>query len=104
MFIEALLNEWSYFPSLFVTYFSSPAIWGVTLLGAFMGYVIGVLPGLGATLGMALMLSVLHKIPPEYGIALMMSILTAALHAGGITAILINIPGTPAAAATCLDG
>ena len=101
---QSLINEWSHFPELLATLPTSLPIWGITFLGALLGYIIGVLPGLGATMGMVLMLGVVSKIPAELGIALMTSILTSSLCSGGVTASLINIPGTPAAAATCLDG
>ena len=101
---EAVLNEWSYFPEFAVSLATSLPIWGVTFLGALLGYIIGVLPGLGATMGMVLMLGIVSTIPVELGITLMCSIMTSSLCSGGITATLINIPGTAAAAATCLDG
>ena len=101
---EALINEWAHFPTLLASLATSPMIWLVTFLGVLFGYVIGVLPGLGATMGMAMMFGIINRIPPEWSIALLMSILISSLCSGGITSILINIPGTPAAAATVLDG
>lgn len=69
-----------------------------------IGVVIGALPGLGATTGAALALSFTLTMEPVYAITVLTTIYVSATFAGSITAILINTPGTPAAAATCLDG
>ena len=65
-----------------------------------LGIVIGVLPGLGATTGAALLLPFTLTMTPVHGIAVLATIYVAATFAGSITAILINTPGTSAAAAT----
>ncbi|MDB4351761.1 tripartite tricarboxylate transporter permease, partial [Candidatus Pelagibacter sp.] len=65
---------------------------------------LGVLPGLGPTTGGALILPFTMTLDPLSAIVLLTSIYCAGTYGGAITAILINTPGTPAAAATCLDG
>ena len=65
---------------------------------------IGVLPGLGATTGAALLLPFTLTMTPVHAIAVLATIYVAATFAGSITAILINTPGTSAAAATTFDG
>ncbi len=68
------------------------------------GVVIGALPGLGATTGVALLLPFTLTMDPVSAITVMTTIYVSSTFAGAITAILINTPGTAAAAATCLDG
>lgn len=97
-------SEWSYLPGVMGAFLTSPMIWVWVVGGSVAGFVIGVLPGLGPTMGMALSLSVVFRIPPEQGMALLIGILCGACCSGGITASLANIPGTSAAAATCADG
>lgn len=74
------------------------------LLTTVMGVVIGVLPGLGATTGAALLLPFTLTMEPVHAIAVLATIYVSATFAGSITAILINTPGTSAAAATTFDG
>ncbi len=69
-----------------------------------IGVVIGVLPGLGATTGAALLLPFTITMDPVHAIAVLSTIYVSATFAGSITAILINTPGTSAAAATTFDG
>ena len=71
-------------------------VFGTTILGV----VIGVLPGLGATTGAALLLPFTLTMEPVHAIAVLATIYVSATFAGSITAILINTPGTSAAAAT----
>ena len=75
-------------------------IFGTTVLGV----VIGVLPGLGATTGAALLLPFTLTMTPVHAITVLATIYVSATFAGSITAILINTPGTSAAAATTFDG
>jgi len=69
-----------------------------------VGVIIGVLPGLGATTGAALLLPFTLTMQPVHAIAVLATIYVSATFAGSITAILINTPGTAAAAATTFDG
>lgn len=73
-------------------------------LTTIIGVVIGVLPGLGATTGAALLLPFTLTMSPVHAIAVLATIYVSATFAGSITAILINTPGTAAAAATTFDG
>ena len=76
----------------------------ILFLGTLIGLILGVLPGLGPTTGGALILPFTIPLEPLSAIILLTSIYCAGTYGGAITAILINTPGTPAAAATCLDG
>ena len=69
-----------------------------------LGVIIGVLPGLGATTGAALLLPFTLTMEPVHAITVLATIYVSATFAGSITAILINTPGTSAAAATTFDG
>ena len=69
-----------------------------------IGVVIGVLPGIGATTGAALLLPFTLTMSPVHAITVLSTIYVSATFAGSITAILINTPGTSAAAATTFDG
>ncbi len=73
-------------------------------IGLFGGIVIGALPGLTATLGVALMLPFTFGMEFIPGIALLLGSYCGAIYGGSITAILIKTPGTPASGATLLDG
>jgi putative tricarboxylic transport membrane protein len=69
-----------------------------------LGIVIGALPGLTATMGVALLVTLTYKMPPDQAILSLMCIYVGAIYGGSRTAILLAIPGTPASAATTLDG
>lgn len=74
------------------------------LLGSFGGVVIGALPGLSSTLGVALLIPFTFGLQPTVAMGLLGGMYCSSIYGGSITAILINTPGTGAAAATCLDG
>ena len=74
------------------------------VLATFGGILVGALPGLNATNGVALLLPFTITMEPIAAIAVLTTIYCAATFAGAITAILINTPGTSASATTCLDG
>lgn len=68
------------------------------------GIAIGALPGLTATMGVALLLPLTFGMDAISGILLLLGIYAGAIYGGSISAILLKTPGTPAAAATVLDG
>lgn len=74
------------------------------ILGVFTGISIGALPGLTATMGVALMLPLTFGMDAMPGILLLIGVYVGAIYGGSISAILLRTPGTPAAAATILDG
>lgn len=74
------------------------------LIGVALGAVFGALPGLTATMGVAVLTPLTFWVSPEKGLAMLLGIYCGAIPAGGIPAILINIPGTPASIATTWDG
>ncbi|MGE4271733.1 MAG: tripartite tricarboxylate transporter permease [Desulfitobacterium sp.] len=72
--------------------------------GVGIGMMFGLTPGLDATSGTALLIPFTYGMQPTTAIVLLASLYAAASYAGSITAICIGTPGTPAAAATLLDG
>ena len=73
-------------------------------IGLFCGIIFGSLPGLTATMGVALFLPVTFGMEPIPAMFLLLGIYCGGIYGGSITAILIKTPGTPAAAATVIDG
>lgn len=73
-------------------------------IGTVGGVIIGALPGLSASMGVALMIPVTYSMNPVPAIVMLSAIYTSAIYGGSITASLINTPGTPASAATAMDG
>lgn len=73
-------------------------------IGVASGIFIGCLPGLTSTMGVALVLPLTFGMEPDIGIMLLLGVYFGAVYGGSISAILLRTPGTPAAAATVLDG
>ena len=96
MFLEAL--------TAMVSVVGDPYLMALIFVTTVGGVVIGALPGLGSTTGAALLLPFTLTMEPVAAIAVLTTLYVSATFAGSITAILINTPGTAAAAATCLDG
>ncbi len=84
------------------------AVAPVNLLAAFLsvaaGIVVGGLPGLSAAMGVALLIPMTFTMPAETGLIALAGVYCGAIFGGSISAILIHTPGTPAAAATAIDG
>lgn len=72
--------------------------------GTFLGIIIGALPGLTATTGVSIFLPMTFFMEPVSAIGFLCGIYCGGMYGGSITAILINTPGTPAGAATAIDG
>lgn len=76
----------------------------MTLLGAAGGVLLGAIPGMTATMGVALLIPFSFGMDLIPSIGLLLGIYCGGMYGGSISAILIHAPGTPAAAATLLDG
>jgi putative tricarboxylic transport membrane protein len=74
------------------------------LMGAFGGVLIGSIPGLTSTMGIALLIPFTYGLTIVSSIGMLLGIFCGAMYGGSIASILIKTPGTPAAAATVLDG
>ena len=72
--------------------------------GVIGGIITGALPGLTATMGVALLVPFTFGMEVEQGVVMLLGIFCGAMYGGSISAILIRTPGTPSAAATLLDG
>ena len=84
--------------------FSTPTAIGYALLASLVGVVMGALPGLTATMALALMTTLTLKLPANEALLILICTYVGAIYGGSRSASLLNIPGTPASAASCLDG
>ena len=86
----------------------SVALQPVNLLYCFIGCVIGtavgVLPGLGPSATIALLLPTTYQLNPVSGMIMLAGICYGSMYGGSTTSILLNIPGEPSSAISCLDG
>lgn len=73
-------------------------------LGVALGIVFGSIPGLSANMAVTLCLPLTYTMGVIPGITLLIALYLGGISGGLISAILINIPGTPASIATCFDG
>lgn len=73
-------------------------------IGVLMGTLVGVLPGLGPTAAIALLLPNTFHVSPVTAIIMLSGIYYGAMYGGSTTSILVNIPGEAASVITCLDG
>ncbi len=76
----------------------------MAFVGVFLGTAVGVLPGLGPTSAIALLIPLTSVLEPVPAIIMMAGIFYGAMYGGSTTAILLNIPGEVASVPTCLDG
>jgi putative tricarboxylic transport membrane protein len=83
---------------------ADPLSIGIMLVSSLVGVIIGALPGLTATMGVALMTTLTIKMPSNQALLVLICTYVGAIYGGSRSAILLNIPGTPASAASCLDG
>jgi putative tricarboxylic transport membrane protein len=87
----------------FATAFS-PANLLYCFIGVFLGTFIGVLPGVGALATVALLLPITFHLTPTSALVMLAGVYYGAQYGGSTASILLNLPGTPAAAVACLDG
>ena len=85
-------------------YFSNPMMFLFSGFGVLIGIIFGSLPGLTATMTIAVFISFTFGIDATLSFAFLLGLYTGAVYGGSVAAILINIPGTPNAIATGLDG
>ncbi len=74
------------------------------LIGVLLGTLIGVLPGIGATATIAMLLPITFQLEPVSSLIMLAGIYYGAQYGGSTTAILINMPGESSSAVTALDG
>jgi putative tricarboxylic transport membrane protein len=84
--------------------FGAPGLLAILAGGALLGVVFGALPGLGTITALAMVLPFTFAMDPVPAMLLYAGIISSGAFGGSIPAILLNTPGTPPNAATCLDG
>ena len=96
--------DWSLLFSSYGDVFGSLQVILMTFIGAAGGVLLGAIPGMTATMGVALLIPFSFGMDLIPSVGLLLGIYCGGMYGGSISAILIHAPGTPAAAATLLDG
>ena len=81
-----------------------PFIIFLIAVGVIVGIIFGSIPGLTATMAVVMFLPVTYAMTPVQGISMLVALYIGGISGGLISAILLNIPGTPSSVATCFDG
>lgn len=84
--------------------FMNPAALFNVLWATQLGIIVGMLPGLTATMGIALLVTLTFRMPADQAVLILICMYIGSIYGGSRSAILLNIPGTPASAATAVDG
>src|SRR5499426_1431954 len=82
----------------------TPANVGFAFIGAMVGTLIGVLPGIGPIATIAMLLPLTFHLEPISGLIMLAGIFYGAQYGGSTTAILVNLPGETSSVVTCIDG
>jgi len=93
LLLEGLVNIFTNIETLFFT-----------ILGTTLGIFVGAIPGLSGTVAIALLIPITYYMEPLAAVIMVYAISKGAIYGGSISAILLNTPGTAAAACTILDG
>jgi hypothetical protein len=83
---------------------ADPFNFGILVLSDFVGLLMGILPGLSATMAIALLTGITYGLPGASALISLVAVYVGSISGGCQSAILLNIPGTPASAATASDG
>src|SRR6056297_3033832 len=97
--MEVLLNIVNAAPGLL-----DPAVIIAMIAGTAIGIAVGALPGLSATMGIAVLIPLTFSMEPLVALGMIAGIYNGSMYGGSIPAILLRIPGTPASIATTFDG
>lgn len=84
--------------------FLDPYLMFLTAAGVFFGIYVGAIPGLSVTMAVSILISFTFKWGVNEALALIAGIYYGGVYGGSRSAILINVPGAPAAIASALDG
>jgi len=82
----------------------SPLFVFLSCAGTFVGIIFGAIPGLTATMAVAVCLPMTYSLGLENGLALLLGLYVGGISGGLVPAILLGIPGTPSSITTCFDG
>ena len=96
--------DWSLLFQSYGAVFSNLQVILMTFIGALGGVLLGAIPGMTATMGVALLIPFSYGMDLIPSIGLLLGIYCGGMYGGSISAILIHAPGTPSAAATLIDG
>lgn len=100
---EAFAQQFALFGSAAAQAFGFPQVF-VTMIATVAGIIVGAVPGLTATMALALLINLTYSMQLPVAVAFLLGVYVGAVMGGCYSAIMINIPGTPSAAATALDG
>lgn len=81
-----------------------PSLLLYAFMGCVLGNLVGVLPGIGPAAGTAILIPITAALDPTGSIIMLAAIYYGAIYGGTITSVLLNTPGEPSSAVTCLDG
>ena len=101
--MEAIFHEIALFGSAFATAFTVTKLL-VVMMATILGIIVGAIPGLTATMALALLINLTYGMDLNIAMAFLLGVYVGAVMGGCYSAIMVNIPGTPSAAATALDG
>ncbi len=101
---EPACKGFEYFITAVVDFTLNPVTLFHVAWATLLGITVGALPGLTATLGIALLTTLTFHMDSQTAILVLVCMYVGAIYGGSRSAILLNIPGTPASAATSLDG
>lgn len=96
--------DWALLLSSFGSVFGSLEVIVMTLIGATAGIILGAIPGMTSTMGIALLIPFSYGMELIPSVGMLLGVFCGGMYGGSIAAILIHAPGTPSAAATVLDG
>src|SRR5690349_6537484 len=82
----------------------TPTALMMCVVGVVLGTVIGVLPGLGPSATIAMLLPLTFKLEPTGAMIMLAGIYYGAKYGGSTTSILLNVPGESSSVVTCIDG
>ncbi|WFA08069.1 tripartite tricarboxylate transporter permease [Tissierella sp. Yu-01] len=88
----------------FLTVIGDPICIALIFIGVVVGIIFGAVPGLTATTAIAMFLPITYSLSATVGISLLVALYIGGISGGLISAILLNMPGTPSSIATCFDG
>jgi len=83
---------------------TDPFLITLAVVGVFFGTIMGAIPGISSTMTLAILLPFSFHMDPETAMVFLMAVFSSSVFGGSISAILMNIPGTPGAIVTQLDG
>ncbi|MEO0569457.1 MAG: tripartite tricarboxylate transporter permease, partial [Pseudomonadota bacterium] len=103
--MDFLVTQLIGFGSAFLALTLDPLTYIYLIISIFLGITFGALPGLTATLAVTILTGFFgNKVPLDYSLIALLGAYVGAIYGGSYPAILLNIPGTAASAATAMDG